>query len=184
LINKSRGLVADATIFITIEKPVLLQFQPEVGLTTEAERKRFSRWVAQRLHRPAFPDAVVATILKPILENLREMQKNETLDVSLMNRISEIRLFVNNDSIPFHFDLLFMIDEDESISAVEIELAPMIGEMRKWFLPSSANLRNWFARSYNDISVTDYLAHEKISLDEYSYNGTTVQGLLSPDTAF
>jgi len=180
LLDGSRGYVVDATVSVVIEKPLLTTLKPEVGVTTEEDRKRFARWLARRVNRPAISDDVVAAIVKPMLENLRSMQNRGTLDMEILDRISEVRLRVANESLPFHFDLLFIVDNVDT-AAMELALAPLIGAMRGWFNPELAILQSWYARSYAEVSVADYLASEQLYLDEYSYEGGTIRGLIAPD---
>ncbi|HTV72112.1 MAG TPA: hypothetical protein VME66_00170 [Candidatus Acidoferrales bacterium] len=182
LLDAGRGYVVDAISIIVIEKPLLMTLTPEVGAQTSDEQKRFARWLARRFNRPAIADDIVVAIVKPILENLRSCQAQGALDMDLVDRISEVRLLVANDRLPFTFDLLFMVEEND-IQTMELALAPLLGEMRGWFTPELAVLRAWYARSYADVSVADYFAAEQLYLDEYSYDGVTLHGLVAPDPA-
>ncbi len=179
LLDPDRGYVVDATSCVVIEKPLLETLSPEVGATTHDARRRFARWITRRFNRPALPDDVVAVIVRPILENLRILQAQGALDMGLLDQIAEVRLHVTNDSMPFTFDLLFLVDNPGE--GFEVALAPLLGEMRSWFTPPLAALRNWYALGYGDISVADYLESEQLYLDQYSYEGGTIHGLVAPD---
>jgi len=180
LLDAGRGFVVDASAVAVIEKPLLTTMTPEVGAQTEDDRKRFGRWLARRFNRPAIDDAIVVAIVKPILENMRSLQATGNLNLDLFDRILEVRLRVENDSLPFTFDLLFMV---EPVASAEFELlmAPLLGQMRSWFQPELSKLRAWYTRSYEDVSVADYLASDQLYLDEYSYDGGTIRGLIAPE---
>jgi len=180
LLDAGRGFIVDASAVAVIEKPLLMTMTPEVGALTEDDRKRFGRWLARRFNRPAIDDDVVVAIVKPILENMRALQAAGNLDPELFDQIAEVRLLVENDSLPFTFDLLFMV---EAIGSAEFELllAPLLGQMRSWFQPELSILRAWYTRTYEDVSVADYLASEQLYLDEYSYEGGTIRGLIAPE---
>lgn len=181
LLDASRGYVVDGTTCSVIEKPVLEPLTPEVGVGTDDLRRRFARWLARRFNRPALPDDVVAAIVKPLLENLRVLQEQGKLDLELLDRVLEVRVRVANPSLPFSFDLLFIVEEPDD--TLELRLAAFMGDVRKWFIPEVAVLNHWHALAYGEISVADYLAAEQIYLDEYTYRGGTIRGLVAPDPA-
>lgn len=182
LVDAARNLVADASTCIVVEKPLLAKLTPEVGVKTSDERRRLAQWIARRFNRPAIPDPVVAAIVKPILTNLRAKQEAGTLDEALLARVLEVRLRVLNDALPYRFELLFIVEEG-TVAQAEFELAPFLGEMRTWFSAASAILETWYARSYGDISVADYLDYDQLDLVEYSYEGQLVVGLFPPAEA-
>jgi hypothetical protein len=92
-----------------------------------------------------------------------------------------VRVRVANASLPFRFDLLFIVQEPDD--TIELRLAAFMGDVRKWFIPDAAVLNHWHALAYSEISVADYLAAEQIYLDEYTYRGGTIRGLVAPDPA-
>jgi hypothetical protein len=180
LLDASRGLIVDATTVAVIEKPLLEALTPEVGISTDDQRRRFGRWLARRFRRPALEDDLVAAIVKPILENLRALQAEGRLDMELLDQILEARIHMASSTLPYAFDLLFMVEVGD-LQAMELRLAPLVGEMRSWFRPEAASLRTWYARCYADISVADYEASDQIYLDEYSYRGGSIRGLIAPE---
>lgn len=182
LVDAARDLIADALTCMVVEKPLLTKLTPEVGVATAEERRRLGQWVARRFNRPAIPDPMVEAIAKPILTNLRTKQQNGTLDEALLARVVEVRLCVLNDTLPYRFQLLFIVDEAD-VAQAELDLAPLVGELRAWFSPASATLEGWYARSYGDISVADYLDYDQLDLVEYSYDGRLIVGLLPPAAA-
>ncbi|MGH7755025.1 MAG: hypothetical protein ACREM8_01920 [Vulcanimicrobiaceae bacterium] len=182
LLDDSRGFVVDATLCAVIEKPLLATFTPEAGVTTDMTRRRFARWLARRFNRPTIPDDVVAAVVKPLLDNLRTMQRQGSLDIGMLDRVAEVRLRVANANLPYAFELLFIVDAAET-REMDLALAPLLGEMSSWFVPEAAVLRAWYARALSDISVSDYLDSETLNLDEYSYAGGTIRGLTPPDAA-
>jgi hypothetical protein len=180
LLDAGRGLIADAATIAVIEKPLLESLTPEVGISTDAQRRRFCRWLARRFRRPTLDDGVVAAIVKPILENLRALQAEGRLDMELLDQILEVRVRVASFTIPYAFDLLLMVEERD-LQAMEVRLAPLLGEMRSWFRSEAATLRAWYARCYADVSVADYEVSDQIYLDEYSYKEGSIRGLVAPE---
>src|SRR5260221_9151184 len=59
LLDHRRGLVAEASIMVLVEKPVLTHFTPESGVLDVTVKERFARWIAHRFTRPAFHENVV-----------------------------------------------------------------------------------------------------------------------------
>jgi hypothetical protein len=50
--------------------------------------------------------------------------------------------------------------------------------MRSWFNPLAARLVAWDARHLYEITVGDYLDTQQIYLEQYTYQGQIIQGLL------
>src|SRR6266699_2155161 len=48
LLDHRRGLVAEASIMVLVEKPVLTLFTPEPGVLDVIVKERFARWIAHR----------------------------------------------------------------------------------------------------------------------------------------
>src|SRR5439155_11401859 len=58
LLDRKRGLVAESSILVLVEKPVLTNFTPELGVPDSTTQERFARWIAHRFDRYAFPDSI------------------------------------------------------------------------------------------------------------------------------
>ena len=177
LLNRKRGLVAESTIMVLIEKPVLMAYTPETGALNSITKERFARWIAHHFDRPAFPDDIVAAIIKPILENLSQMQKNNDLDFEALDNVKEIRLAKIVGPPPFDVRLLFIVPES-GLPDKGLSLARLISRMRGWFNPNAARLVAWDTPNLYEISVGDYLSTQQIYLEQYTYRGQIIQGLL------
>ncbi len=177
LLDRKRGLVAESSVMVLIEKPVLLNFTPEPGACDSATQGRFARWIAHRFDRPAFDDDVVGAVIKPILDNLSQMQKDGDPDLDALNNVKEVRLAKIVGKPPFDVRLLFIIPQ-EGLSDNGVALAHLVFRMRTWFNPLAARLVAWDARHLYEITVGDYLDTQQIYLEQYTYQGQIIQGLL------
>jgi hypothetical protein len=179
LLDPNRGLVAESSIMVLIEKPVLVKLIPEPGAIDAATKERFARWVAHRFDRPAFPDNIVGAVIKPMLENLKEMQSNNEPDLNALDVVKEVRLAKIVGEPPYEVRLLFIIPESGLPDGGKA-LARLVSRMRDWFNPLAARLVAWDARDLYGITVGDYLDTQQIYLDHYTYRGRIIQGLFPP----
>jgi hypothetical protein len=177
LLDRNRGLIAESSVMTLIEKPVLMNFTPEPGAADIATQKRFARWIAHRFDRPAFYDDVVGAIIKPILDNLSQMQKDNDPKLDALNDVKEVRLAKIIGNPPFDVRLLFITPES-GLPDNGIALARLVAHMRNWFNPLAARLVAWDALHLYEITVGDYLDTQQIYLEQYTYRGQIIQGLL------
>jgi hypothetical protein len=177
LLDHKRGLVAESSVIALIEKPVLLNFTPEPGACDSATQERFARWIAHRFDRPAIDNDVVGAVIKPILDNLSQMQKDSDPDLDALDNVKEVRLAKIVGKPPFEVRLLFIIPQ-EGLPDNGVAIAHLISRMRTWFNPLAARLVAWDARHIYEISVGDYLDTQQIYLEQYTYQGQIIQGLL------
>jgi hypothetical protein len=179
LLDQNRGLVAESTLMALIEKPVFLDLKPELGAFDVATKLRFARWVAHRFDRFPFPDNVVGAVIKPLLENFSQMQRDNDVDLDALDTVREIRLAQIAGNPPFDVRILFIIPES-GLPDGGLALARLVNRIREWFNPLAARLTAWDARHIYEITVGDYLDTQQIYLDHYTYQGQTIQGLLPP----
>jgi hypothetical protein len=179
LLDKERGLVADSTIIVPIEKPVLTNFTPKTGVPNEETKRLFARWVAHCFNRPAFPDEVVKAVIKPILDNLRFMQENEDSQLEVLEMVKELRVAPLIGDPPYKVRLLFMVSEG-GLPDDGLALAHFVGHMYEWFDPAEARLVAWDTSHLYEVSAGDYMDTQQIYLDHYTYNGETIRGLVPP----
>jgi len=177
LLDRMRGLVAESSVIVLIEKPVLLNFTPEPGACDNATQERFSRWIAHRFDRPAFDDDVVGAVIKPLLDNLSQMQKDKDPDLDTLDNVKEVRLAKIVGKPPFDVRLLFIIPED-GLPDNGVALAHLVFRIRTWFNPLAARLVAWDALHLYEITVGDYLDTQQIYLEQYTYRGQIIRGLL------
>lgn len=142
-----------------------------------ATKQKFARWVAHRFDRSAFPEDIVGAVVKPILENLSQMQLENDPDLDALRVVKEVRLAKIEGSPPFDVRILFIIPES-GLPDNGIALDRFVARMRRWFNPLAARLVAWDARHIYEITVGDYLDTQQIYLDHYTYRGQTIQGLL------
>jgi len=179
LLDHHRGLVAEASIMVLIEKPVLIDLTPEPGVCNETTKQRFARWIAHHFTRPAFHESIVGAVISPILDHLSQMQKDNDPDLGALDMVREVRLAKIVGRPPFEVRLLFIIPES-GLPDNGIALARLVARIGGWFNPLAARLVAWEARHLYEITVGDYLDTERFYLDHYTYRGKTFQGLLPP----
>lgn len=177
LLDRKRRLVAESSIMALIEKPVLLNFTPAPGACDSTTQERFARWIAHRFDRTAFDDDVVGAVIKPLLDNLSQMQKDSDPDLDALNYVKEVRLAKIVGKPPFDVRLLFIIPED-GLPDNGVALAHLVFRIRAWFNPLAARLAAWDARHLYEITVGDYLDTQQIYLEQYTYQGQIIRGLL------
>jgi hypothetical protein len=179
LLDHRQGLVAEASIMVLIEKPVLAHFTPESGTFDATVKERFARWIAHRFTRTVFHESVVGAVIKPILDHLAQMQQDMDPDLEALDQVREVRLGKITGNPPYEVRLLFIVPES-GLQDGGTALARLINRMREWFNPLAARLIAWDARHLYEITVGDYLDTERFYLDHYSYRGQTIRGLLPP----
>jgi hypothetical protein len=177
LLDRKRGLVAESSVMMLIEKPVLLNFTPGPGACDSATQEKFARWIAHRFDRPAFENDVVGAVIKPLLDNLSKMQRDSDPDLDALDNVKEVRLAKIVGKPPFDVRLLFIIPED-GLPDNGVALARLIFRIRTWFNPLAARLVAWDARHLYEITVGDYLDTQQIYLEQYAYQGQIIRGLL------
>lgn len=176
LLDPDRRLVVDATVLSVIEKPVLATVTPQPGAPNEFVERRFARWVAARFSRYAFPDLIVAAVTKPTLDGLRGLQQAGSPDLAALDPLEEIRVAPTEGDPPYDVSLIFIAPES-GLPDGGAGLARLAGHIDAWLTPGQARLVSWDAVHYGELSVRDYFDHERLQLDEYTYQGVTVRGL-------
>lgn len=177
LLDPDQGLVADATVQIQLEKPVLQEFDPKPVIATDDRKRRFARWLARRAERPALPDYLVQVFVDPFLSGLRRLGEENPRSLDCLAEVREARVRVSGD-VPLTVDLIFFTEAGHPIDG-GVGLADLIGHIETWLDPKLVSLR-WATSSLGEISVQDYLATEQIFLDHYTYEGETKTGLGPP----
>lgn len=165
LLDPRRGLIADATFRVQLEKPVLALHRPMPGVPPEdlARRRRFARWLARRYDRPALPDDVVRAIGTPIRDLLKQLAEIDTDMRATLDLVEEVRIGGQWDESLLRFHILFLIAQEAEDSA-PLALAPLVSRLTEELDPQEAVLTGWAARSRRYISLADAEATEPIFL--------------------
>jgi len=177
LLDPGRGLVADATVQVLIEKPLLATLQPEPGAPDGRMRRRYARWLARRYNRPALPDAIVQAVSAPMLNNLRQLQQAGDPVIGVLDLLEEVRLARIVGLPPYMVRLLFILPDTALDDTVVAALARLVARMGEWFDPARARLDGWDAARLEDISAGALFDTDEMALDEYTYEGLTVRGV-------
>lgn len=177
LLDHKRGLVAQSSIVVLIEKPVLLKFKPESGAIDTATKERFARWVAHRFDRSAFSETIVGAVIKPILDNFSKMLRENDTALGVLDMVKEVRLAKIVGLPPYDVRLLFIVPES-GLPDQGVALARLVSRIRGWFNPLAVSSVAWEARHIYNITVGDYHDTQQIYLDHYTYRGRIIQGLL------
>lgn len=179
LLDEKRGLIADSTVIVPIEKPVLMSFTPQMGTSNDNIKRQFAKWVAHCFNRPAFPDEVVKAVIAPFLNNLHEMQKNGDLELNVLNMVKEVRVAQLTGDPPYQVSMIF-ITPKTGLPDKGLALGRFVGRISRWWNPAEAVLNTWDAFNLYEISAGDYIDTQQIYLDHYTYHGNTIIGLVPP----
>jgi hypothetical protein len=169
--GKSEGLVVDATRRLLLEKSSLLELEParELGTLDSSKARRFRQWLAQRYDRPAIPDVIVNAVQKPLVKALDKLSDDDEL-WRCLSGVEEVRFSVPSRTPPFDVALLFMKAPGARLSAVD-EL-----ELKGWFeevltKEGVCRISGAVFRDASTVSLANYLAMERLSLDRFSLEG-------------
>lgn len=179
LLDPARHLIADIAVMTLIEKPLLARLTPERGAVDHLTKVRFTRWIGHRFTRPALDEDVIAGVVKPILDNLHEMQKNNDPDLSILETFQEMRVGHLEGPPPYEVRILFVVPIGEP-SDGGLALARLIARMHAWLEPRVARITAWDALDLFQVSAGNYLSMDRLYLDRYTYQGRTVRGLAPP----
>lgn len=84
-------LVADLDRVMTIEKPVLLEFNRVEGCRNADERRRFAQALARKRARAAFPDEF-GKYVSPLRDRFKKIYKKTTEEAKAISAFQEIRV--------------------------------------------------------------------------------------------
>lgn len=159
------NIVADLTTMMTIEKPVVAQWERIEGFS-DRERTNFSRAVALFFSRPAFPDGLVRSLGKFRKEVLKKASKPSTDFGKILNCVEEFRI---NEVADKQYQLLIFLVEvpelngtrnrDDIAEKVEASVRAALGEEGLKALIDEAIL----VTTADDQTAREYL--NSISLD-------------------
>lgn len=177
LLDEDRGLVAEMSHIMAIEKPALLELIPEVGVPDDATRRRFASWLADRFSRVPHEEPIVHAVISPILDNLHKLQATRDPDLAALRDVREVRFVRLQGNPPYDVRLLFMV-KGADLPDGGVALDRLVGRIRQWLEErGEATLTHWDTATPADLALEEYLNTEKLDLDEYTYRGRTVQGL-------
>lgn len=177
ILDEGRQLIAEMGPIVNIEKPALLELTPEPGVPDELTREQFAHWIADRFSRLPHSDEIVGAVVKPVLDKLRQLQNNADPDLAVLDYIHEIRFAKLQGLPPYEVKLLFMVHEG-GLPDGGLGLARLVGHIEGCFTSNKARLVAWDAINTFDILLGDYLATDKLDVDEYTYHGHTTRGLV------
>jgi hypothetical protein len=175
LLDPKTGLIADASVSITLDKAILADTPPTAGIADDAQRKAwFSRWLARRFTRPAIEDPVVKSVVAPLARVIRKAASSPE-GAAALRWVSEVRIRHLEGASFYDVDLLLVCD-DPVPAAETIQLSKIAAEFRKALDLSKAQLRSFDILSLSEISYADVLQTDEIPLDELTYLGAESGG--------
>jgi hypothetical protein len=160
-------LVAHLDRVMTIEKPVLLEWQRVPGCRSDEERRRFSEALARKSSRVALPNKF-NEFIEPLKSKFRKIHTKTTDEATILNEIAEIRVHpslgwdIENQDIYFWYILT---------AKSAIERSKIEEQVQKWTaLLASNNAYRPIAQvtSYSDMSAAEYLTSDHLDYDNLS----------------
>lgn len=172
-----KGLVADLTTVMSVDKAYLANWKREVGFTTDAGRKRFARDIERAFGRFAFPNEFNA-IMHPFVRKIKDQVNKPNKDFGKkLLVVDDIRVSTTASSwdepnVPLSFMIIWSDGvEDEQAGAVReafsAELKALAWDER--FSLIDPNMPARFG-SYDDFSVRDYLTSTAIDVMNLSFS--------------
>jgi hypothetical protein len=175
LLDPKTGLIADASVTITMDKRILAEVRPGLGIAEDPQRKAwFSRWLARRYTRPALEDPVVRVVVGPLARVIRKATRSAR-SAAALGWVNEVRIRHLETASFYAVDLLFICDDPVPANE-KLELARIAAEFRTVLDPSQAQLRSFEIVSLTEISYADVLETDEIPLDELTYLGADSAG--------
>jgi hypothetical protein len=187
--KKGSALVADATIRLQIKKDDLLPLTPIICIpeTDTFRIHRFREWLTKRYDRQAIPDDIVENIQKPIVDAVKQLEKQydkaakegKPIDVSpplkALRDIWRIQYFTSTDVLPYQVEMIFIRDEREDITPIEEEAEEdNVSKLADWIngifenSGNKAELNEWELVGTKDINLYDFLHSYDLPLDDYT----------------
>ncbi len=164
-----RGLIADATVRIQLDKLSLVGILPVQisSLNDEEHLARFRDWLAARYDRAALPDEIVEAVHRPIVDAIRALLDEDEIS-TLLELIREVRIRWSVEGPPFAVEFLLM--RDEARPGIALEDAGTIAAWLDEVLQAagSAYVLKWDVYDNSSISVRDYSQAYDLALDEFS----------------
>src|SRR5260370_14550090 len=130
-INKNgelEGLIADATIRVSIEKQDLLAYSHQTCFDEDDKYSLllFRQWLAARYYRQALPNSLVKAITGPIIKAIENLSPRHAYQ-DVFNGVGKILFQLQNNKQPFEVELFFELDERKGSTVVtKYNVAPVI----------------------------------------------------------
>ena len=149
--------VADLRIEVPVEKSVLAHRTPLPGFADETDRRWFARRLAGRLERPALPESVHDTVVRPLHRLLQ--RANNTLSVALGESKIEFRLAHTGDPDQLQTVRLYVVARNGAAVPDIVTAA-----VNRWWseLPNHADVTTLDCRfgSSDNFTMREYLTSE------------------------
>jgi len=171
LVDAEKLLVAQAPYRVHLEKEVLEQFVPEDWSLGGEALERFSRWLARRYIRPAYPDEFVEVFQNPFDGVFQSAPENVVGDFSRVVR--EVRISKSSvQGPPYSIDFVFLTlredvteQEANAISSIQESLSNALGP-----LPQIDRIE-FSMRTLEEMSVAEYFATDSVYQENLTYEG-------------
>lgn len=164
-----RGLIADATQRVLLQKASLLSVEPEPGFANDdLLARQFAQWLADRYRRDAIPDPIVEAVGKPIVRGIERLAHTDPIKATL-DDLLQVRFLVLKEDLPCEIELFFIAGEVASDLPPELQdrVAALAGRMGAW-LGDNAQIVNWDIYGLDTISVRDFRRAYRLWLDYYT----------------
>lgn len=178
-IDSAEGLVAHAMYRVPFDKRALLEVTPQPWPGTAERLNKFSTWLGRRAGRPAIPDPIVESFVKPLKEILRRLRKKELRVYEAFNvSVGEIRIMLPPSEVaPFEINWFLLLDETGLAEEGDNAIERVCDELRQTLNPSQASLGETHKLTMSRMSMDLYFNKTAlIDLEASSFDGDDLIG--------
>jgi hypothetical protein len=166
---RSHRLVADLDRTMTVEKAVVAKWPRTTGCRTDDEVRRFSRALARKRARFAFPDDF-AEFVKKLASRLQDKHNKQTDEGRALRALREIRVRAAPSWGATEIELTFWFIRQEDESNFEGQrLDSFLDAWLRLITPSHRfRVVNGFLVALEDLTARDYVESDQLDLDHLS----------------
>jgi hypothetical protein len=176
LLDPNRKIVADATVQVVIEKPLLETLECLGGPPTETIRAQFGRWFGRRFSRPALPDDVQKHVVGPIGGAVRRLKGKDSAMGRALRLVQDVRFQRLTGKPPYGVNLLFIVKKEHQVE-VTVPLGEFIKRLRERLeRTNTARLVAFDMRDLYNVSAGALSDTDRIYLEDVSFQGGRMVG--------
>jgi hypothetical protein len=167
-------LVVDLDRVMTVEKPVLEQWQRTDGCRNDDERRLFAEALARKRARPALPDDFVA-LLKKLQDRWKDKHGRDSDEGRALRSLREIRVQPspewNSSKVFVRF---WMLLDPQFKRTADFDQRKIDEQVKAWI--SSKYLKtsgtrftcDYWLGDYDEMSAKEYVASDRLDYDHLS----------------
>lgn len=165
---EAQRIVADLDRLMTVEKPVLEQWNRVEGFSSPQALRKFSEALSRKRTRPAFPDDFNEYI-SPLRTVFKKKAGKDSDEGRALDQVEEIRVISSDwNSEKVKVDFLFFLSKN-IISARKIEIEKIVTTWLSKLKPAHAKYSyKHRVNYYSNFSAEEYILGEKLDYDYLS----------------